>query len=71
MPLLIPVGEVGARLAELQKHKDEEIVIHCRSGARSQTAALQLKEAGFKNVSNVAGGINAWATEIDTNLPTY
>jgi adenylyltransferase/sulfurtransferase len=68
---LIPVGEVGARLAELQKHKDEGIVIHCRSGARSQTAALQLKEAGFKNVSNVAGGINAWATEIDPSLPTY
>jgi len=68
---LVPLGEVGTRLSELQKHKDEEIVIQCRSGARSQTAALQLRDAGFKKVSNLIGGINAWATEIDTSLPTY
>jgi adenylyltransferase/sulfurtransferase len=68
---LVPLGEVGSRLAELNAHKDEEIVIQCRSGARSQTAALQLKDAGFKKVSNLVGGINAWATEIDTTLPTY
>jgi len=68
---LVPLGDVAAKLGELSSHKDEEVIIHCRSGARSQTAALQLKEAGFKNVSNVAGGINAWATEIDKTLPTY
>jgi adenylyltransferase/sulfurtransferase len=68
---LVPLGDVPSKLGELAKHKDEEVVIHCRSGARSQTAALQLRDAGFKNVSNVAGGINAWATEIDPSLPTY
>jgi adenylyltransferase/sulfurtransferase len=68
---LIPLGEVGSRLHELVPHKEEEIVIQCRSGARSQTAALQLKEAGFKYVVNLVGGINAWATEIDPSLPTY
>jgi adenylyltransferase/sulfurtransferase len=68
---LIPLGEVGSRLNELVPHKEEEIVVQCRSGARSQTAALQLKEAGFKHVVNLVGGINAWATEIDPSLPTY
>jgi len=68
---LVPLGEVGSRLSELSSHKDEEIVIQCRSGARSQTAALQLRDAGFKKVSNLVGGINAWATEIDPSLPTY
>jgi len=68
---LVPLGEVGSRLNELASHKDEEVVIQCRSGARSQTAALQLRDAGFKKVSNLIGGINAWATEIDPSLPTY
>ena len=43
-------------------------MVHCRSGARSQKAALILKNAGFTNVSNLAGGILAWADKID---PTH
>jgi adenylyltransferase/sulfurtransferase len=68
---LIPLNSIGQRLSEIAAYKDKEVLIHCRSGARSQKAALQLKEAGFTNVSNIAGGILAWADRIDTSLPKY
>ncbi len=68
---LIPVGELEKRIGELAAQKDREIVIHCRSGARSQKAALILKNAGFKYVENLAGGILAWADKIDPTMPKY
>jgi adenylyltransferase/sulfurtransferase len=67
----IPVGEVERRIGELAAQKDREVVVHCRSGARSQKAALILKQAGFTNVSNLAGGILAWADKIDPSMPKY
>jgi adenylyltransferase/sulfurtransferase len=68
---LIPVGQLEQRIAELAPQKDREIVIHCRSGARSQKAALILKNAGFQHVENLAGGILAWADKIDPTMPKY
>ena len=68
---LIPVGQVGSRLNEIPVGKDEEIVVHCKSGGRSQKAALDLKAAGFTKVKNLAGGITAWAERIDPSLPKY
>src|ERR1700733_2553176 len=68
---LIPVGEIALRTAELADKKDREIIVHCKSGARSQKAALALKQAGFTNVSNLTGGILAWADKIDPSLPKY
>jgi molybdopterin/thiamine biosynthesis adenylyltransferase/rhodanese-related sulfurtransferase len=67
----IPVGEVERRVGELAAQKNREIIVHCRSGARSQKAALILKQAGFTNVSNLAGGILAWADKIDPSMPKY
>jgi len=68
---LIPLGSVGQRLSEIAAYKDKEVLIHCRSGARSQKAALELKAAGFTNVANVAGGILAWADRIDPSVAKY
>jgi adenylyltransferase/sulfurtransferase len=68
---LIPVGSIESRISELASHKNDEVVVHCRSGARSQKAALALKAAGFTNVSNLAGGILAWADKIDPSMPKY
>ena len=68
---LIPVGSLAERVSEIASHKNDEVIIHCRSGARSQKAALILKEAGFTNVSNLAGGILAWADHIDPSMPKY
>ena len=68
---LIPLGQLEQRLGELAAYKDREIVIHCRSGARSQKAALILKNAGFTHPENLAGGILAWADKIDPTMPKY
>ena len=68
---LIPVGDVEKRVGELAAKKDAEVVVHCRSGARSQKAALVLRNAGFTNVSNLSGGILAWADKIDPTMAKY
>jgi rhodanese-related sulfurtransferase len=53
------LGELESRLAEVPK--DQEIVVMCRSGNRSQTGAEILANAGFTNVSSMAGGIKDWS----------
>lgn len=68
---LIPVGSLEARIGEIPVPKDAEIVVHCRSGARSQKAAVILKSHGFTHVENLAGGILEWADKIDPSLPKY
>jgi len=57
---LIPLGELPDRLAEIEAWKDQEILIHCRSGARSGRAKEYLESEGFSNVRNVLGGMLAW-----------
>jgi len=68
---LIPVGQLPDRIREIPVGKDEEIVVHCKTGGRSQKASLALAQAGFTNVKNLAGGITAWADKIDKSLPKY
>jgi sulfur-carrier protein adenylyltransferase/sulfurtransferase len=66
---LIPLGELPKRLNELDK--DAEIVVHCKSGGRSAKAVALLRENGFKNVSNMTGGILAWSDQVDPSVPKY
>ena len=66
---LIPLAELPERLVELDR--DETLVVHCKSGGRSARAVKLLKEAGFQNVYNVRGGIDAWSEEIDSSVPKY
>ncbi len=66
---LIPLNELHLRVHELDR--EVEIVVHCRSGARSQKAAEMLRKAGFHRVSNLSGGILAWSREIDPSVPSY
>ena len=68
---LIPVGDIERRASELADKKNSEIVVHCKIGVRSQKAALALKQAGFTNISNLTGGILAWAEKIDPSMPKY
>lgn len=68
---LIPLGELEDRLSEIEEHKNDEIVVHCRSGARSAEACKILMRHGFVNPRNMVGGINRWSTLIDPSLPIY
>jgi adenylyltransferase/sulfurtransferase len=67
--VLIPLGELADRLDEL--NKDDEIVVHCHHGGRSMRATQFLRDKGFKNVKNLAGGIDAWAEKFDPDMPRY
>lgn len=60
---LIPLGQIPTALEKLAGKENEEIVIHCRSGARSGRAQQFLQQNGFTNVRNLTGGVLAW---IDT-----
>lgn len=57
---LIPLGEIMDNLHLLDGHKNDEIIVHCRSGKRSGMAVDILNQAGFTNVTNVIGGILRW-----------
>jgi rhodanese-related sulfurtransferase len=59
----IPLAQLQDRLAELKNDKDHLIITQCRSGKRSAKALELLKSAGFSNVSNMEGGIQAWTQQ--------
>ena len=66
---LIPLGDLPKRVSELDSSR--EIVAHCRSGVRSGKAVDFLRQARFKKVRNLAGGILAWADRVDPKMPKY
>jgi molybdopterin/thiamine biosynthesis adenylyltransferase/rhodanese-related sulfurtransferase len=66
---LFPLGQLASRLPELDSAQD--MVLFCKSGTRSTRALELLVSAGFKKVKNLKGGINAWAREVDPELPVY
>jgi len=66
---LVPLGELPARLRELDGHSD--IVTMCHHGTRSRRAAELLRAAGFSKVRNLSGGIDAWSRDVETTIPRY
>ncbi|QJW88834.1 rhodanese-like domain-containing protein [Spirosoma taeanense] len=60
---LIPLGDLPYRIDELDGLQDEEVIVHCRSGARSARAQQYLEENGFNNVRNVTGGMLAYRAQ--------
>ena len=66
---LIPLGDLPKRVNELDSA--DEIVAHCKSGVRSGKAVDFLKQAGFKKVRNMKGGILAWSDKVDPSVPKY
>jgi len=66
---LIPLGDLPKRINELDSA--DEIVAHCKSGARSAKAVDFLKQTGFKKVRNMKGGILAWSDKVDPKVPKY
>src|ERR1700760_2349636 len=66
---LIPLGGIVIEADKISK--DKPVVIMCRSGKRSAAAIMQLEQLGYINLSNLQGGILAWAAEIDPELSVY
>lgn len=66
---LIPIDQLPERINELDSAR--EMVVYCRSGARSGRAVELLKSVGFRKVKNLVGGILRWADEVDPSLPKY
>ena len=57
---LIPLGKLKQRIAELEKHQHEPIVVMCRSGIRSASACIVLGKQGYTQAYNLVGGVLAW-----------
>lgn len=57
---LIPLGDLNDSLDEIEDWKDEEVIVYCRSGARSGRAQQMMEQNGFSNVRNLTGGMLAW-----------
>jgi len=66
---LLPLSQLQQRFTELDPN--QQYYLHCKVGARSLQAIGFLKQQGFKYLKSVKGGINAWAEEIDSNVPRY
>jgi adenylyltransferase/sulfurtransferase len=66
---LIPLGELSQRTPELDP--SEPVLLHCKSGGRSKQALDFLRDKGFSDVKHLKGGIEAYAEEVDSSVPTY
>lgn len=69
--VLIPLGELATRLAEIEAYRDKRIVVHCHHGGRSLRAVMGLRQLGFHGAQNLAGGIDLWSQQIDPQVPRY
>lgn len=66
---LIPMNRIPEASAELDP--EQETIVICHHGMRSERIAQYLKQIGFTKVRNLTGGIHAWAEEVDPKMPTY
>ncbi len=64
----IPLGQLPVEIHQLEEKRDDEIVVHCRSGVRSLQAAALMEQMGFTNVANLEGGVKAWKAEVDPSF---
>ena len=68
---LIPMNEIPDRLAELESHRDQTLIVHCHHGGRSLRVVEYLRANGFPTAQNMTGGIDVWSQEIDESVPRY
>jgi rhodanese-related sulfurtransferase len=65
----VPLGTIPNSLAKIPK--DRDVVVYCRSGARSAQAVQFLRKMGFERAVNLEGGVNAWAERVDPSMRKY
>ncbi len=66
---LIPMRDLPNAIDQLEQ--DQETIVICHTGVRSLRVCLYLMNEGFEKVANLSGGVHAWATKIDSHMPTY
>ena len=69
--LLLPLGELPSRAAEIRPAPGQLVVCYCHHGVRSLHGADVLSRAGLSDVVSLAGGIDAWSLQIDPSVPRY
>jgi len=69
--ILVPLGEIPARVGELEELRDHETVVYCHHGIRSAHAIGYLRQCGFEKLHNLSGGIDRWSLEVDPKAPRY
>ena len=69
--VLVPMSEIQQRLGELDAQRQRRVVVHCHHGGRSLRVARWLREQGFSRAQSMAGGIDAWSLQIDSQVPRY
>ena len=67
--VLIPLNQIPQRLGEL--NPQQEIIVICHHGVRSQQACMYLDNSGFENITNLIGGIDAWSCTCDSSVRRY
>ena len=67
----IPMQNIAEKLADVSDNKDATIVVICRTGNRSNSVGQFLEQNGFTDVINLAGGMNAWALDVDPDMAVY
>jgi rhodanese-related sulfurtransferase len=68
---LVPLGQIPGRVEQIADWKNEPVVVYCHHGIRSMHAIHFLAQAGFTDLTNLSGGIDAWSREVDPKLPRY
>lgn len=69
--VLVPMSQLRERLGELEPHRQRRVVVHCLHGGRSLRVVHALRERGFDQAQNMAGGIDAWSLQVDPQVPRY
>lgn len=67
----IPQDQLMARVDELSPYVEQDVVVYCRTGNRSQGCVQFLKSKGFKKVFNLTGGLHAWSDDVDPAVMKY
>lgn len=67
--LHIPMGDIPGRVQHLDPERT--LIVFCHHGVRGGNVAVWLRQQGFTNVLNLAGGIDAWSVEVDPRVPRY
>lgn len=68
---LLPMSEIQTRVDELEAFRDKRLIVHCHHGGRSMQVVQWMRQQGFTQVQNMAGGIDRWSIDVDQNVPRY